>query len=214
MNKKRNSTEMTPKHEMVRCPYCGALTDNLGYHWAVACPESELKIPSIRKNQKEFETFEIIHGRSNVYEKIDEMIEDSHNAIRVKTTTAGLKRMYKRRERKYKAALKRGVKLYIIAKVTKDNLYVAMEFAKMGAYIRNLNRESSIRLVNVDRRKCMMHFTTQDNTDIFKGDDVGVYTANTLVSKFIAMNFDELWLLLSSFEYAAKKMSEKQSYLI
>jgi sugar-specific transcriptional regulator TrmB len=125
--------------------------------------------------------FWVINGRSNVNNKIEELIKKSKESINIVTSENGLKRLVMFRDL-LKSASKKGVKIKINAPLTAENKQDAkdLEFCNLG----NINRAHN-HLFSVDNSECLVIDPILDDESLVQGRDIGMWIMSNSFTKFM-----------------------------
>jgi translation initiation factor IF-1 len=118
--------------------------------------------------------FKSFSGRTEVYDCVQELLDNAKSEVRIMTTENGIVRMYKVREKTYKDLIGRGVDLQIALPITKDNLLFVSHFIEMGAVIKHLPEVARNRFIITDKHQVLAHLTETDDRELQAEQDYGV----------------------------------------
>ena len=141
--------------------------------------------------------FWVINGRSNVNNKIEELIKKSKESINIVTSENGFKRLVMFRDL-LKAANKRGVKINVNATLTAENKQDAkdLEFCNLG----HINRAHN-HFFSVDYSECLVIDPIADDENLVQGRDIGMWIMSNSFTRFM----DDLVRSTNSAEIGAKR---------
>jgi HTH-type transcriptional regulator, sugar sensing transcriptional regulator len=133
-------------------------------------------------------------GRANLYTHLDSMLKMAEKSIIISTTGSGLSRKADSFRRSLYRAKENGVKIKIVAPITKDNMSAAK---KLAEYAEIKHTDVSLgRFVIVDDSQ--MTFMLADDADIHPNYDSGVWINSPFFVQTISSMFDLNWKKLSS----------------
>ena len=145
--------------------------------------------PLFRKN-KEFvgskTAFNIVTGRSNVVNKIEEMIKKAKTNINVYCTANSLSRLILHKE-VLKEAADRGIKISIAGITNEENL---KEISSLSFCDIKHIPDTNNNLFSVDGKECMMIEPTPDDDNIIYGRDFGITASSNSFTKFLDSFFE------------------------
>lgn len=130
-----------------------------------------------------------LKGRNNIYNHLDMMVRGAEKNITLVTTVEGLNRKLESLLPSLEKAKKRGVKIRIAAPVTKDNLKVARDLAKV-AEIKSMT-DTKARFCIVDSSQLM--FMVLDDDKVHPSYDVGVWINTTFFASALEQLFNQTW---------------------
>ncbi len=130
-----------------------------------------------------------LKSRENIYHKIHTMLENAKESVTLVTSAEGLARKHSLLKRSLKRLKDKGVKVRIVAPITKDNLDIVKELSKFGE-VRNTQRINA-RFVIVDDKEIM--FMVLDDKDVHANYDVGIWMDTPFFSKALIDMFDAVW---------------------
>ncbi|MFH0831469.1 MAG: helix-turn-helix domain-containing protein [archaeon] len=130
-----------------------------------------------------------LKGRNNLYNHMDMMIRGAEKTITLVTTAEGLNRKMESLIQSLEKAKKRGVVIRIAAPITKNNIAVAKEFAKV-AEIRSLS-DLKARFCLVDSEEIL--FMLLDDEKVHASYDIGVWINTEFFASALEQLFDVLW---------------------
>ena len=130
-----------------------------------------------------------LKSRENIYHKIHAMLENAKESVTLVTSAEGLARKHNLLKRNLKRLKEKGVKLRIVAPITKDNLDIVKELSKFGE-VRNTQRINA-RFVITDDKEIM--FMVLDDKDVHANYDVGIWMNTPFFSKALIDMFNVVW---------------------
>jgi len=128
-------------------------------------------------------------GRDNLYDHLDLMIRGAEKEIILCTTEQGIIRKHDFFKKSLAKAAKRGVKIKILAPLTKTNKHIAKEF-KGIAEIRHA-KNFKARFMVVDRNNLM--FMLIDDEAVHSSYDVGIWVNTELFAQALNSMFELVW---------------------
>jgi sugar-specific transcriptional regulator TrmB len=125
--------------------------------------------------------FWVINGRSNVNNKIEELIKKSKESINIVTSENGFKRLVLFRD-SLKTANKRGVKIKVNAPLTAENKQDAkdLEFCNLSSIGGAHNH-----FFSVDNSECLVVDPISDDESLVQGRDIGMWIMSSSFTKFM-----------------------------
>ena len=144
---------------------------------------SELQ-PIFIKNKKINESKSLlllINGRSNINNKVKELIEKARDHIYIHTSEKGIKRLIFHTEL-LKDANKRGVKILLTGMITPGNKKDIKDFSFC-----NIKHTTQIhsQLISIDGKECLIVEPILDDENFIYGRDIGMLISNTSFTKLI-----------------------------
>jgi len=130
-----------------------------------------------------------LKGRQNVYNHLDMMVKNAKKSAVIVTTVEGLNRKFEALKPTLDRAKKKGINVKIAAPITKDNIKVAKELAKV-ADVRALNKSHG-RFVIVDDEQMM--FMVLDDKTVHPNYDVGVWLSSSFFAKSLGHMVYAAW---------------------
>jgi sugar-specific transcriptional regulator TrmB len=125
--------------------------------------------------------FWVINGRSNVNNKIEELIKKSKENINIVTSENGLKRLVMFRDL-LKAASKKGVKINVNAVMTNENKQDAkdLDFCSISHTEKARNH-----MFSVDGKESLVVEPIADDENLVYGRDIGMWILSNSFTKFM-----------------------------
>lgn len=130
-----------------------------------------------------------LRGRSNLYNHLDLLIKDAKKSINIVTTEKGFIRKAEGLRVSLEKAKKKGVRVRIIAPITKDNKNI-VESLKAVAEVKH-NDTINSRFLTVDGND--MVFMTLDDKDVHPSYDVGIWVKTPYFTSSMDIMFNNLW---------------------
>lgn len=131
-----------------------------------------------------------IKGRTNIYNHIENMIEDAHSYVYIMTTTDGFVRKSENMKRIFKKLADHKVKIRIAAPITTDAARRAADEIKSFVEIKNISRITS-RFVIVDGKEVL--FMMENDKDIHESYDTGIWVNTGYFANSLTRMFDLTW---------------------
>jgi sugar-specific transcriptional regulator TrmB len=141
--------------------------------------------------------FWVINGRSNVNNKIEELIKKSKENINIVTSENGFKRLVMFRDL-LKAANKRGVKINVNATLTSENKQDAKDLDFCS--IKHINNAHN-HFFSADNSECLVVEPIADDENLVYGRDIGMWIMSNSFTRFM----DDLVHNTNSAENGAKR---------
>jgi sugar-specific transcriptional regulator TrmB len=129
-----------------------------------------------------------LKGRNNLYQHLDMMIKSAQESITIMTTTKGLERKADRFKNSLEKAAKKGVKVRIVAPVTKENADAAKE---LGKFVELKNTAEKARFCIVDGKEVV--FMLIDDETVHPTYDTGIWVSTKLFAATLENFFDSVW---------------------
>lgn len=129
-----------------------------------------------------------IKGRTNVYNHLISMINDSKKSVNIVTTASGLTRKYDKLIEPLKKASKKGVAIRVVTTVTPENRHAVDELSKI-AKIKNAAVVS--RFCTVDNEQAL--FMTHDDKTIHEAYDNAIWINSPYFVNSLNNMFSNLW---------------------
>jgi len=150
------------------------------------------ELESIFRKNKEFiepkGLFWIINGRTAINKKTEELLEKANNHIYMFLSEKGITRM-KYYYEMLKELRKKGIKISISTKVSKENLE-SLEYLKF-CDITHVEASISNQFISVDGKEALMYEAIPDDENLKYGRDIGVWILNNSFTSFVE-NFFEM----------------------
>jgi len=134
----------------------------------------------------------VLKGRSEVFEKLNEMFMNAREYIHVITTLNGIVRSYKSNAGTLEKCKTKGVKILFIAPISKQNARVATEFMEI-AEIRCLQIQPLIQSACIDGKSIIFTEAIPDDLDMTQGMDEAIWTTNPFLTRANDWLFNYLW---------------------
>jgi len=130
-----------------------------------------------------------VKGRDNLYNQIDLMIKESEESLIIATTASGLLAKYDYFKTTLKAAQKRGVKIKILTRASKDN---KLAIAELSNYcdVRVVD-DIHARFVLSDGEQLI--FMMMDDSDVHPAYDMGVWVNTPFFAQALTQLFELVW---------------------
>ncbi len=129
-----------------------------------------------------------VKGRENLYTHLSSLIKNSNKSVKIITTEQGIQRKATILKNAFSKAQEKGVKVKLLAPITKNNQEYAKLLSKY-AQVKNTNKKN-LRFCIVDGQN--LSFMTLDET-IHPSYDFGVWINSENFAKNFDEVFDELW---------------------
>ncbi|MAG52335.1 MAG: hypothetical protein CMH62_00055 [Nanoarchaeota archaeon] len=146
-----------------------------------------------------------LKNRENIYHKISTMLENAKESITLVTSAEGLVRKHGLLKKSLKKLKTKGVKIRIVAPITKDNLKVAKELDQLGE-IKNTQRINA-RFVIVDNKEIV--FMVLGDDEVHSNYDVGIWMNTPYFSTALSDMFNIVWNNLEDGKSVIDKLSKK-----
>jgi len=130
-----------------------------------------------------------LKGRNNLYNHLDMMIRRAEKNITIMTTAEGLNRKLESLLPSLEKAKKRGVKIRVAAPITKENLQIAKDFAKV-AEVRSVSNLKA-RFCLVDSSQLL--FMVLDDDKVHPSYDVGIWVNTDFFTSALEQLFNQTW---------------------
>jgi len=126
-----------------------------------------------------------LRGRNNLYNHLDMLIRNAQKSVTLVTTAAGLNRKIEHLLPSFEKAKKRGVKIRIVAPITKENAKIAADISKI-AEVKNIDLKA--RFAVVDNKH--LFFMLLDDEKIHPNYDIGVWVNTDLFANALEQLLD------------------------
>ena len=136
--------------------------------------------------------FWTLKGRSEIYEKLNEMFNNARKSIHVTTTSNGIVRSYKSNAQALEKCKSKGVEILFIAPISKENAKVATEFMEITE-IRCLQMQPAIQSACIDGKAVIFTGAIPDDLDTMEGRDEAIWTTNPILTRANDWLFNYLW---------------------
>ena len=130
-----------------------------------------------------------LRGRHNLYNHLDLLIKDAKKSVNIVTTEKGFMRKVEGLRSTLQKANKKGVKIKIVAPLTKDNKEIA-ESLKGVAEIKH-NGKINSRFVTVDSSHLV--FMMLDDKDVHPSYDLGIWVKSPYFASTMDNLFTQVW---------------------
>jgi sugar-specific transcriptional regulator TrmB len=144
-----------------------------------------------RKNKEFIEPkglFWVINGRTAINKKTEELLEKANDHIYMFLSEKGINRM-KYYYEMLKEMRKKGIKISISTKVTRENLE-SLDYLKF-CDITHVEANMSNQFISVDGKEALMYEAIPDDENLKYGRDIGVWVLNNSFTSFVE-NFFEM----------------------
>lgn len=142
-----------------------------------------------------------VKGRDSIYNHLDYMIKSAEESITFVTSTEGLARKFDYFKLQLKKAHKRGVKIRIVAPLTKEIMHIA-EDLKDIAEIRHYDKISA-RFFIIDSKEIL--FMLMDDKEVHPNYDAGVWVNTPFFAKALEQLFELAWTDMKPVEHLITK---------
>ncbi|MDH3382261.1 MAG: hypothetical protein OEL54_06110, partial [Flavobacteriaceae bacterium] len=129
-----------------------------------------------------------LKGRNNIYQHLDMMVKSAEKSVVIMTTAQGLVRKADRFKNSLEKASKKGVKVKILAPITKENTKAAKELSK---FVDIKNTEERARVCIVDGREVL--FMLIDDENVHPTYDTGIWVSTKLFAATLENFFNSVW---------------------
>lgn len=129
-----------------------------------------------------------LKGRNNLYQHVDMMIKSAEKSVTIMTTAQGLIRKADRFKNILEKVAKRGVKVKIVAPITKENTKAVKEFSKF-AEVKNTTERA--RFCIVDGQEVV--FMLIDDETVHPTYDTGIWVSTKLFAATLENFFNAAW---------------------
>ncbi|MBW2966433.1 hypothetical protein KY342_04995, partial [Candidatus Woesearchaeota archaeon] len=129
-----------------------------------------------------------LKGRNNLYQHLDMLIKNAQESITIMTTSQGLERKADRFKNSLEKAAKRGVKVRIVAPITKENSKSAKELSK---FVELKNTVEKARFCIVDGKDVV--FMLIDDETVHPTYDTGIWVSTKLFAATLENFFHSVW---------------------
>jgi sugar-specific transcriptional regulator TrmB len=136
-----------------------------------------------------------LRGRNNLYNHLDMLIRDSEKTITMVTTGAGINRKMESLMPSLEKAKKRGVKIRIVAPVTKENEKILKEMSKV-AEIKIANMKARFTVVDSEE----LFFMVLDDEKVHPNYDVGIWINTPFFAQALDQLFELAWQKMKPFK--------------
>jgi sugar-specific transcriptional regulator TrmB len=142
-----------------------------------------------------------VKGRDSIYNHLDYMIKNAEESITIVTSTEGLIRKYDYFKLQLKKAHKRGVKIRIVAPLTKETDQITEDLKEI-AEIRH-NEKISARFFIIDSREIL--FMLMNDKEVHPSYDAGVWVNTVFFAKALEQLFELAWIEMKPAEEISVK---------
>jgi sugar-specific transcriptional regulator TrmB len=129
-----------------------------------------------------------LKGRNNLYQHLDMMIKSAEKAVVIMTTSQGLIRKADTFKNTLEKATKKGVKVKILAPLTKENAKAAKELSKFAEI---KSTEERARVCIVDGKEVL--FMLIDDENVHPTYDTGIWVSTKLFAATLENFFNSVW---------------------
>jgi sugar-specific transcriptional regulator TrmB len=141
---------------------------------------------------KEASEFWQIDGRQNLFNKLNQILNDSTRSVYYATTAAGLIRLYKMQSELLEKAKRNGAAVRILAPMTSGNSGVAEQLSEI-VEVKQLEQPFPANFVSVDCRELVVIESRPDDLHTDRGSDLAIWTTNKLLVELHDQLFDRVW---------------------
>ena len=121
------------------------------------------------------------------------MVRGAEKAVTIVTTAQGLNRKMEALMPSFEKAKKKGVKIRIATKVTKDNLKIAKELGKV-AEVKNMENIKA-RFAVIDGKQLL--FMVMDDDKVHPTYDLGIWVNSDFFAQALEQMFEPTWQKLT-----------------
>jgi sugar-specific transcriptional regulator TrmB len=147
----------------------------------------------------------IIEERTNILDKLNQLILEAEKSIHCCTSANGLIRAYKANADMFERAKNRGVSVNFLANVTKENMTVAREMAEIVELKNHSLPPETPDSISVDSHDLVVVEAKPDDLSIDRGEDSAVWTNNRLFVAAHDQLFENIWKGLPIFKHTERK---------
>jgi sugar-specific transcriptional regulator TrmB len=130
-----------------------------------------------------------VKGRDSLYNHLDFMIKGAEESITLVTSTEGLLRKFETFKPQLKKAHKRGVKIRIVAPITREVMHIANELSEI-AEIRHTD-DVVARFCVIDSKELM--FMLMDDKEVHPSYDAAVWVNTPFFARALEQLFELSW---------------------
>jgi sugar-specific transcriptional regulator TrmB len=130
-----------------------------------------------------------LRGRNNLYNHLDMVARNATKSLTIVTSEDGLNRKLESFKAAFEKAKKKGVKIRVAAPISKKNMKIAKDLAKI-AEVRHTNNVKA-RFAVSDNKEIM--FMLMDDDDVHPSYDVGVWVNTPFFANALGQLFDLAW---------------------
>jgi len=158
--------------------------------WSSATP-ALARLEAMKAGKPE-EELTILKGRTEVRQKISEIIQGCRETFDFWTTKKGIEILAAHRLRDLEALRERNVRTRIVAPITKDNLRSAKLLLPV-AELRHSEALGPARILIADRDNLLYYQRIPDDDNVESGADVGFWTNSRPMIDTMSRAYDEVW---------------------
>lgn len=147
-------------------------------------------LKGIERDSSEEEMVWILRGRSNIYNAIDKLVDESQKRLIAATTEKGVVRKLFRHKDKLKDAAKRGVDVRLLAPITRANAQVVKD--SVENFILNHGNSVSARFVLSDDQKGVV-ILHGDEDGKSQHNETGLLVNSPYFVRALGHYFDQKW---------------------
>ncbi len=140
-----------------------------------------------------------IDGRQNLFNKLNQILNDSRKSIHYCTSAPGLIRAYKAQSEILERAKKQGAVVRILAPISSENSGVAKQLSEV-IELKRLDKPFGANFVSVDLRELVIMESRPDDLRTDRGSDLAIWTTNKLIVGLHEQLFDRVWSTLPSLD--------------
>jgi len=141
---------------------------------------------------KEASEFWEIEGRQNLFNKLNQILNDASKTINYCTTGAGLIRAYKAHSEILERVRSKGALVRVLSPISSENKGVAQELSHV-VELRNLEKPLGASFVSVDTRELVVIESKPDDLRTDRGSDLAIWTTNKLLVELYERLFVRVW---------------------
>lgn len=130
-----------------------------------------------------------LKGRTNLYNHLDMLIRGASKSVTIMTSEDGLLRKVEALKGSLERLKKKGVKIRIAAPISKKNIKVAKDLAKIGE-VRSSDKIKS-RFTITDSKELL--FMVLDDKEAHPSYDIGIWVNTPFFSSTLEQMFDQSW---------------------
>ena len=131
-----------------------------------------------------------LRGRNNIYDHMDMIIRNANKAVTIITSEDGIGRKFESLKNALEKANKKGVNIRIAAPITKKNVKMAKDLAKL-AEIRCVGNNTNARFTISDNKELV--FMVMDDKEVHPSYDVGVWINTPFFANALGQMFELAW---------------------
>lgn len=161
----------------------------------------KMRIQSIQ-TAKPIEEFRILRGQLETLGKVIKMTKSAKSEIEHITTANGLHRIYQAHYEQYEEQNRKGIRIRILAPITKENEEIAKKLDKIAS-IKSVTSTNTIRLCLVDDREMLLFEPLPDDPTIEGGHFVAFWNDSKTYVSLMKSVFQTMWTNASDIHFSA-----------